>query len=304
MYEKQCIFCEKKEKFVKGSKSREGLTQARQLRVDDTVRKAAEIKHDKRILALASRELVAAEAHWHHSCYKNYTRTNSKSVNTTDTEELPESYTEAEFNAFSRLCDYIRNELFQSNNIIELAQLSDMLRGWMLESGVIEIKPSTITHLRRKFSVEFGDSLHLIQNESNKVIVYPDSLTRDQLVLSNHRLQKEVNVLRASRSHIGESLKDVASEIMQSVKQHCAKQEWPPDPSNITQENRDAPTLVTTFLRYVLGGDDQELGECMSWLSSPVGQDLMFGITRGRYKPAKHILLPSAVKSLTGISLL
>ena len=63
-----------------------------------------------------------------------------------------------------------------------------MLRGWMLESGVIEIKPSTITHLR-KLSVEFGDSLHLIQNESNKVIVYPDSLTRDQLVLSNHRLQ-------------------------------------------------------------------------------------------------------------------
>ena len=224
-------------------------------------------------------------------------------MNTTDTEERPDSYTEAEFNAFSRLCDYIRNELFQSNNIIELAQLSDMLRGWMLESGVIEIKPSTITHLR-KLSVEFGDSLHLIQNESNKVIVYPDSLTRDQLVLSNHRLQKEVNVLRASRSHIGESLKDVASEIRQSVKQHCAKQEWPPDPSNITQENSDAPTLVTTFLRYVLGGDDQELGERMSWLSSSVGQDLMFAITRGRYKPAKHILLLSAVKSLTGISLL
>ena len=165
---------------------------------------------------------------------KNYTRATSKSVNTTDTEELPDSYTEAELNAFSRLCDYIRNELFQSNNIMELVQLSDMLRGWMLESGVTEIKPSTITHLRRKLSVEFGNSLHLIQNESNKVIVYPDSLTRDQLVLLNHRLQKEVNVLRASRSHIGESLKDVASEIRQSVKQHCAKQEWPPDPSNIT----------------------------------------------------------------------
>jgi len=112
---------------VQGSKSREGLTQARQLRVDDTVRKAAEIKHDKRILALASRELVAAEAQWHHSCYKNYTRTNSKSENTTDTEELPDSYTEAEFNAFSRLCDYIRNELFQRNTIIALAPLIAML---------------------------------------------------------------------------------------------------------------------------------------------------------------------------------
>ena len=278
MYEKQCIFCEKKEKFVKGSKSREGLIQARQLRVDDTVRKSAEIKHDKRILALASRELVAAEAHWHQSCYKNYTRAMIKSQNTPDTEELPDSYTEAKLNAFSRLCDYIRNELFQSNNIIELAQLSDMLRGWMLESGVTEIKPSTITHIRRKLSVEFGNSLHLVQNKSNKVIVYPDSLTRD------HCLQKEVNVLRASRSHIGESLKDVASEIRQSVKQHCAKQEWPPDPSSITRENSGAPTIVTTFLQYVLGSDDQELGERITWLSSSGGQDLMFGIIRSRYK--------------------
>ena len=98
-------------------------------------------------------------------------------MNTTDTEELPDSYTEAELNAFSRLCDYIRNELFQRNNIMELVQLSDMLGGWMLENGVKEIKPSTITHLRRKLSVEFGNSLHLIQNESNRVIVYPDSLT-------------------------------------------------------------------------------------------------------------------------------
>ena len=50
-------------------------------------------------------------------------------MNTTDTEEFRDSYTEAELNAFSRLCDYIRNDLFQNNNIIELVQLSDMLRG-------------------------------------------------------------------------------------------------------------------------------------------------------------------------------
>ena len=31
-----------------------------------------------------------------------------------------------------------------------------------------------------------------------------------------------------------------------------------------------------------------------------VAQDLMFGITRGQYKPAKHIQLPSTVKSISG----
>lgn len=211
MYEKRCIFCEKKEKYVKGSKSRESLVQAQQLRVDESVRRVAEIQEDKRILALLSRELVAAEAHWHRSCYRNYTRKNSKSVNATDSEESCDSYTEAELNAFSRLCDYIRNHLFKNNSIIELTQLNEMLRGWMVELGFTEIKPSTTTHLRRKLDVEFGDSLHMIQNESNKVIVYPDSLTRDQLVLSNHRLQKEFNVLRVSRSETKASLQDVAN---------------------------------------------------------------------------------------------
>ena len=113
-----------------------------------------------------------------------------------------------------------------------------------------EIKPSTMTHLRRKPSVEFGDSLHMIQNESNKVIVYPDSLTRDQLAYQI-TAYKKVNVLSAYRSHNGERLKYVASKIRQPVKQHCANQKWPPDPSNISQENSDTPTLITTFLQYV-----------------------------------------------------
>lgn len=125
-----------------------------------------------------------------------------------------------------------------------------------------------------------------------------------QLVLSNHRLQKEVNFLRASRLDIEGSLQDVASQIRQSVKQHCSSQEWPPDPSIISKENSETPKLITNFLQYVLNGDDKVLNELMAWLSSSIGQDLMFGITHGRYKPAKHILLPSAVKSLTGISLL
>ena len=109
---------------------------------------------------------------------QEFTKANSKSVNKADTEELPHSYSEDDLNAFSISCDYIRRELFQSNSTIELVRLSDMLRE-MLESGVTEIKASTTSHLKRKLSVEFGDSLHLIKNESiaNKVIGFPDSLT-------------------------------------------------------------------------------------------------------------------------------
>ena len=70
VYEKVCIFCEKKDKYKKGSRTRGSLTQARQLRTDTSVRNAAELKMDSRVLALLSRELIAAEAHYHRSCYR------------------------------------------------------------------------------------------------------------------------------------------------------------------------------------------------------------------------------------------
>ena len=66
-YEVQCIFCEKKHKFLKGQKTRESLVQCREL--------------DTRILAVVSRYLVAAEAHYHRSCYRSYTREEKVSSN-------------------------------------------------------------------------------------------------------------------------------------------------------------------------------------------------------------------------------
>ncbi len=53
---------------------REKLTKAVQLRVDETLRKFAIQKGDEHIIAVTSRDIVAAEAHYHTSCYKNYTR--------------------------------------------------------------------------------------------------------------------------------------------------------------------------------------------------------------------------------------
>ena len=46
--------------------------------------------------------------------------------------------------------------------------------------------------------------------------------------------------------------------------------------------------------------DDSELSEQIILLRNSTAQDLEFAITRGRYKPIKHILLACAVKPLTG----
>ena len=69
-YEHVCIFCEKKSKYLKGTRKREPLVQCRDLRADHSIRKSAMEKKDSGILATASREIVAAEACYHRTCYK------------------------------------------------------------------------------------------------------------------------------------------------------------------------------------------------------------------------------------------
>ena len=57
----QSVFFPNKEKFVKGSKSRERRTQAVTLNADQTLRECATQKRDEKLLAVTSR-VVAAEA--------------------------------------------------------------------------------------------------------------------------------------------------------------------------------------------------------------------------------------------------
>ena len=83
-YSRVCIFCQKESKYIEGNKTRDYLIQCRELRADGTIRNAATRKNDSRILTLVSRDLVAAEGHYHRSCYRNYTRylNTAKSVST------------------------------------------------------------------------------------------------------------------------------------------------------------------------------------------------------------------------------
>ena len=64
VYERICVFCGKT-KYLKGAKTREALIQCVDLHADSTIRRAAVGKNDPRILAIVTRELVAAEAFYH-----------------------------------------------------------------------------------------------------------------------------------------------------------------------------------------------------------------------------------------------
>ena len=72
--EEKCIFCEKTSKYITGQKTRDTLIKCSELRSDNRIREAGVKKVDDRMLSITSRELVAAEGHYHRSCYRSYTR--------------------------------------------------------------------------------------------------------------------------------------------------------------------------------------------------------------------------------------
>ena len=69
-----CIFCGGDSKYKKGTNTREPLRCCAQLRVDQKLKMIATERHDAKLIALTTDELVAKEARYHPSCYKVYTK--------------------------------------------------------------------------------------------------------------------------------------------------------------------------------------------------------------------------------------
>ena len=146
----------------------------------------------------------------------------------------------------------IRNELFVNKSIVQLSKLNEMLKGFIRDGGIEEIKLSTIKHLRRKLENEFKDMLRVIlQTESNKVILYPDNLTRDQLAVLCFKLQREVTLLKAHHPRVA-GIKEVATQICQSIREHCVDQEWPPNIASLDEDCSDVPPVVHTCLQFIV----------------------------------------------------
>lgn len=149
MYERICIFCEKSNKYIKRSHTREPLIQASELRADEKVRAVATIKMDNKLLAVTSRELVAAEAHYHKTCYRDYTReyniqSNNNEITATEGDR---TYADDVEDAYQMLFANISDDLFSNPRVMTMVELTAKLVYYMKANGVEEIQASTKKHM-------------------------------------------------------------------------------------------------------------------------------------------------------------
>ena len=110
--------------------------------------------HYTNILAIASRELVAAEACYHKSCYRNHTRPTGERVSGTGSADDKE-YNDIESEAHQKLFDYVRSNILGNPRLVKFTEITQQLVLFMEELGANVIRESTKTHLHRKLKTEF-----------------------------------------------------------------------------------------------------------------------------------------------------
>ena len=311
VYNQICIFCDK-DKFQKGSKTREKLTKAVQLRADQTLRKFAVEKGDEKIIAVASRDIVAAEAHYHVSCYKNYTRNSTKAFESDKENGIKENQTDEtddlqyeiiERKAFTNLFEYIRSDIILNKKIVSVTSLTAKLESFMLSDGGTQMTDSTRKHIRRKLESELNDSVQIFQDDKGKLLLVPESVTRKDVVFENQILQRELRVWNSKSTDLNTIVDRASTVIRSDIQENMKSTAWPYHPSDVQNAGHiSLPKHLERFIVGLLTGnpDNKNQTKRVTTLVQSFSQDMIYAVTAAKHKPPKHILLPYAVKTLTG----
>ena len=189
------------------------------LRADKNIRKTALTNSDSKLLAIVSRDLVAAKACYRGTCYGEYTRPKPETgtSSTLSFTSQDDEYACTESAAYEKLFDYVRNNVLVTSNLIRLTDLTQTMISYVKDLGIKETKESTKTHLRRKPEAEFGSLLQfedLLGN--NRVFIIPANLSRLQLVKEVARLQQ---LQCEDQAFLMDDIRRVALEVRKAMLQ-------------------------------------------------------------------------------------
>jgi hypothetical protein len=244
-YIHQCIFCDKKSKYKKGSRSREPLVKVLELRTDKKLREIAIERGDKKIIAVTSRDIVAAKACYHKSCYLAYTRTRPEEIKNVD------EYTIAEKKAYDKLFIFIREDVFLKPRVESQSFLLGKLISYFNDDFGGGVTDSTKKNFRYNVSREFGSSLKFV-NIDGKVYVVPDNLTYDLLLSDYVRTKISLEEHLASKTK-KDPIPEAAKKIKDDLKSIVKPQVWPPSPHELHMNYIDIPSSLINFLQSIIG---------------------------------------------------
>ena len=220
-----CIFCEKKEKYKK--RKHETLLNCSMFSADNTLREKAKLKNDSWMMTITSNDLIASEAKYHVSCYKDYTRLKkAKYDESYDLKEDP--YDIAESVAFLELTEFC-SQLIDEPRVVKFTELVDLMET-VMNNQEQSLKASTKKNLRRKLERHIvGIEFQIVDSA---LYVYPSTLSHNKSefvkvsnkLLQNTNLNDKENIILSAAQILRNEMKNTKDTIP-----------WPPKASYYQQ---------------------------------------------------------------------
>ena len=143
------------------------------------------------VLALCSKDLISSEAKYHASCYKSFVRicydgTESGTPKSIDNPSDPL------FEAAEEFC----RELIRSPRVVEFKTIRKVMSDEAEKLGT-ELSSSSYKNLLRKISTWFKE-LNFVHQSHNNVLVYPNNLKVEDLILQNSKIKSELETMNHS----------------------------------------------------------------------------------------------------------
>ena len=240
--ERKCIFCNKKKKYVK--RKLDSFFPITEIRACQILLEVSKIRNDDRLRAsIKSEDLIAKEAYYHKTCYKEYTRILSKTENTEG------SYIDKAFEEVKEYC----HSIGEHPEVVELTYLTNILEKALLkENNNTDQVKFAKKNLRRRIERNVP-WMNFFTFENKKVLLYPNSLSADILVEKYFRLKQEMNELMEVADE-EQMLMTAASIMRKDILIMEDKMPWPPQPIDLTDDKIPLPESLSTFMNILLSG--------------------------------------------------
>jgi len=302
----QCLFC-KKSKYKPNTKTREKLLSVQEFRADETVRACAslhvqqntdmsEVARD--VIGICAKDLISSEAKYHGSCYKSFVRIISSNANEGQRSNETDCPLQPVYEAVYCLCE----DLIAYPDIIEYKVVKELFLNKASELGAT-VSESHKKNLMRKLSTKFPE-INFITYQYNKVLMYPNSLAINKVVLNFFELKTELESLKGSRDDNEKNVIKTARLINNKIKDLEPQMSWPPKEDDVkpSRANDYIPYLLDVFSTVLISGksldSESSKTEKTIRLKECFGQDIVSLVTNGAVKTPKSVLFPSVVKAL------
>ena len=171
---------------------------------------------------------------------------------------------------------------------------------YMRSMGATEISESTRKHFRRKLEKDFGDLLQfedLLNN--NKPFVLPKNLSKVQLARDVVAVSQQLDN-KATPSKV-KKIQQIDLLIRDAVILSNTEMSWPPKPFELCENAVNLPSEIEAFSWQSPNCKHRNHNGILHRvrrLVNSFGQDIIYGVTGGRQKLPKKILLLYAEKKL------